>query len=137
MTMFGCRVIKFISSTKQMVQENHLVHGDIRFLNLIFGSSASAVYIIDCDYTAPPRDRYPSTYNGALDERHPTAKANEIKAFEHDWHAFFYICRRFYLSTQKVLQALFLLSTRPVLKCHFVLINISFSCRHTHHVGTL
>ena len=72
----------------------------IRFSNLIFGSFASAAYIIDFDYTALPGDRYPSTYNGALDERHPPAKANEIKAFEHDWHVFFYIYRRFYPSSK-------------------------------------
>ena len=80
------------------LHQRGLVHGDIRCVNLIFGSphESNKSYIIDFDYTSKSGDLYPSNYNGDLAERHPEAKANQPKYFKHDWHSLSYICKYYY-----------------------------------------
>ena len=91
-----------IAKILQCLHGMELVHGDIRFMNLIFGRPhESKSYILDFDYTSQPGDWYPSTYNGDLKVRHPMAKANSPKQYIHDWHSLSYICKYYFPNNYK------------------------------------
>ena len=75
-----------IVSTLCKLHEHNLVHGDIRFANMVFGAEKS--FLIDFDFVGVNDfDCYPSEYNVELSERHPGAVARGKMMFIHDRHS--------------------------------------------------
>ena len=66
-----------------------LVHGDVRFENIIFYGETSV--LIDYDLVSTERSQYPELYNSSLDCRHPLALPNRAMYRQHDIYSLLYL----------------------------------------------
>ena len=79
-----------IVSTLSEMHKHNLVHGDIRFPNLVFGVEKS--FLIDFDFVGENEsDCYPPRYNSGLCERHKDALPNGKMMLIHDRYSLKYI----------------------------------------------
>ena len=74
------------------LHENDIVHGDVRFANIVFGKDGGSAYLIDYDFAAKINEnpRYPKGYvgrEGGIEERHKDASSLEYMHMKHDTYS--------------------------------------------------
>lgn len=87
-----------VTALLQKIHQLHslgFVHGDIRYINLIF--TEDNAYILDLDMAAVENEHYRSGYNSDIKERHPEAMAEQPMKKSHDRYSLHFIITRSHL----------------------------------------
>ena len=90
-----------VMKKKTDLHSKHIVHGDLRFSNIVFSESSAELVtstIIDFDYSGVADEQiYPMNYNREITDgsRHGDANETELLRYEHDVFAVQWMCAQF------------------------------------------
>lgn len=94
-------MMQLITKTAQL-HEKGIVHGDLRFSNIVFSDASSATVertIIDFDYSGPAEEKaYPPRFSADINDgyRHVEARADALLQLKHDVASLRWMCEQYH-----------------------------------------